>query len=116
VIFDCSFSGSAIQPSKLYPTHRVRGFFSEDKQPANLDEDILKDCPDQEGLASGPAKGFSHTGIRSHIVLTACREAERAQEGRRGVFTEALLDTLYLLDAEKITYRDLIGRIPHLAG
>jgi hydroxyethylthiazole kinase-like sugar kinase family protein len=82
-----------------------------------LDDEFLKDCPDTKGRAAGPAEGFAHTGVNSHILLAACGAAERAQEkGRRGAFTKALLDTLNRLDTEKTTYTDLISRIPQLSG
>jgi hypothetical protein len=80
-----------------------------------LDDEFLKDCPNSRAV--GPAEGFAHTGIYSHILLAACGAAERAQEnGKRGVFTKALLDTLRLLNAEKATYKELISRMPQLSG
>jgi hypothetical protein len=117
VIFDCCFSGSADRGEINDPTYRVRGFWSDKSQPKDLDDEFLQDCPDTKGRAAGPAQGFAHTGMYSHILLAACGAEERAVEkGRRGAFTKALVDTLMVLDVEKTTYAHLINQIPRLSG
>ena len=63
------------------------------------------------------APGFLQTGLRSHVLLAACGADETAKEDRtimRGDFTKAFLETLRTIGADKVTYTDLIQRIPQL--
>ena len=67
--------------------------------------------------------GFA--GSRSHVLLAACRESERAYEqhseaekspnnpsGVRDLFTRELISTLRNAEIDKVTYRALFQRIP----
>ena len=71
------------------------------------------------------AAGFAKAGSRSHVLLAACRESERAGEqsfeaekspsntfGFRGLFTRELINTLRSAEIDKVTYRELFQRIP----
>jgi hypothetical protein len=82
------------------------------KIPPELDKDIRAG---NRGMAI-PA-GFLRCGLRSHVLLSACRSEEVAREARgRGYFTKNLLDTLERVGADKVTYADLIQRLPCLAS
>ena len=62
--------------------------------------------------ATSPLSGFAQSGTRSHVLLAACREGEKAYEGyRRGVFTRVLIEELLKVKTDKITYRELMRRI-----
>ena len=61
-------------------------------------------------------EGFRGNGLSSH-VLAACTGQEKAWEDKqtsRGEFTQALLKTLRAVSADKITFADLIQKIPQL--
>ena len=63
------------------------------------------------------APGFLRKGLRSHVLLAACKATETAKEDPvdgRGVFTKALLKTLDAVGAEKVSYAQLVRRIPSL--
>jgi hypothetical protein len=80
------------------------------KIPPNLDEDIWGGT---RGNAITP--GFLKCGLRSHVLLSACGAEEEAKENLgRGYFTKNLLDTLQVVGADKVTYVDLVQRIPCL--
>ena len=52
--------------------------------------------------------GFARRGLRSHVLLAACRPLELAYERTsRGVFTVALLKTLVNIGIDKLTYATL---------
>ena len=63
--------------------------------------------------------GFVRKGLRSHVLLAACRSHELAYEEtktRRGVFTEALLKTLEDIGIDELTYATLINHMPPLSS
>jgi len=63
------------------------------------------------------APGFLHSGLRSHVLLAACGANELAMEvDGRGFFTQALLEVLTTVGAERITYAGLLRRIRKLHG
>lgn len=73
--------------------------------PDDLDRDIWR------GRADEIPAGFSHHGLRSHVLLAACRETEIAYErDRQGQFTSALLRTLKGWDTS-LTYAQILERI-----
>jgi len=76
----------------------------------DLDRDVWR-----RNRGSSIAPGFLKSGIRSHVLLSACgaEEAAKEEEGR-GYFTEQLLNALEDIGADRVTYADLIHRIPHL--
>ncbi|KAI0032857.1 caspase domain-containing protein [Vararia minispora EC-137] len=113
VIFDCCNSGSGTRISDYEQTRMPRGFLYEDPLPGSLDYDIWSEVPPDRAVAV--AAGFAQAGSRSHVLLAACASNEIAQEEKgRGVFTTALLDVLKILGTTKITYRDLIAKLPDL--
>lgn len=67
------------------------------------------------GRGATVASQFLRTGLASHILLAACGSEERArEEAGQGLFTQALLDTLTKAGANKLTYSQLIERLPAL--
>ena len=61
--------------------------------------------------------GFARKGLRSHVLLAACRSQELAYERTsRGVFTVALLETLVSIGIDKLTYATLLGQMPLLSS
>jgi hypothetical protein len=66
------------------------------------------------GRATSIADGFASYSETSHVLFAACRSGQLAREkDRRGVFTEALLDTL-ACHGTKVTYEDLLRKMDHL--
>ncbi|KZV62929.1 hypothetical protein PENSPDRAFT_657741 [Peniophora sp. CONT] len=118
VILDCCHSGSGTRDEEDPAIERfIRGVELDDNYviPQTLDEDIWGSVSDGQDRASAVAPGFAKAGIRSHVLLAACREDERAHETRgRGDFTRALLDTLWDIEVHKITYRELMEHILEL--
>ncbi|KZV67675.1 hypothetical protein PENSPDRAFT_754732 [Peniophora sp. CONT] len=112
VIFDCCYSGSGTRESERDTPRMERGFELDEGTmvPSTLDEDIWGKV--YEGRASGIPSGLVQSGTRSHVLLAACGENEKAYEGyQRGIFTQVLLEELRKVKADKITYRDLMRRI-----
>ena len=93
-----------------------RGFeLLPEEVPLDLDQ-IIWQAP-MQGRSTAIASGFANAGLRSHILLAACGADETArEEGGRGLFSSGLLDVLHEVDANSITYKDLLLRIPHLPG
>lgn len=77
--------------------------------PANLDQDVWHGS---SGRSTQIAPGFLQSGLMSHVLLAACGAKELAKEQQgRGVFTQALLEVLSTVGADKATYTDLVKRI-----
>jgi hypothetical protein len=117
VIFDCCNSGSGTRGTAIAPTRISRGITLDDAEPlpATLDEDVWAAVPKDRAIAV--AAGFAQAGARSHVLLAACTSTEVAQEeNRRGVFTAALLDALRVAGTTKVTYVELLERLPDLPG
>ncbi|KIM26235.1 hypothetical protein M408DRAFT_330631 [Serendipita vermifera MAFF 305830] len=105
VILDCCHSGSGTRDMILVTDNRkirsikIEGFVPNSRKGTR---------------ASEVAKGFLHTGLRSHILLAACSENERAMEiNGRGVFTKALLEAL-VTTGGRVSYCDLLLRLQPL--
>lgn len=108
VIFDCCYSGSGTR--KIGSNRRSRGIKVPEEIPDDLDKDILKGS-----RAAEIHPEFLYRGLQSHVLIAACNENEKAmEEDGRGVFTVALIDTLAAAGAAKLTYSDLLLRLPHL--
>ncbi|KIM23672.1 hypothetical protein M408DRAFT_250848 [Serendipita vermifera MAFF 305830] len=105
VILDCCHSGSGTRGTHLDTNDRtVRSI--------KIDEVIPNSRKGTRG--SNVARGFLHTGLRSHILLAACSEKEKAMEHNgRGVFTEALLEAL-IATGGRVSYCDLLLRLQPL--
>jgi hypothetical protein len=65
--------------------------------------------------ATGAAKGFEESGLHSHVLLAACKSGQTAKErSQRGAFTYSLLELLKEEGVDRLTYRDVITRLPDL--
>jgi hypothetical protein len=89
--------------------------------PHDLDKEIwgpVKKNPEQNSnldTSRGPhiPPRYLKRGLRSYVLLSACGEEEYAREtSTGGFFTTHLLDTLEAVDADTVTYAELIHRIP----
>ncbi|KZV62347.1 hypothetical protein PENSPDRAFT_642315 [Peniophora sp. CONT] len=114
VILDCCHSGSGTRVSEFTAERLERGFVMEEPIPASLDEDLWSGVPDERAIAV--AAGFAKAGSRSHVLLAACREIQVAhEENGRGAFTRALLNTLRGVATDKVTYQDVMERLPDIS-
>lgn len=85
--------------------------------PPDLDEDVWNAEGETDNRAIALAKGYERTALRSHMLLAACGADEYAKEQKgRGWFTKALLDVLYTVGADRLTYADLMQRMSELPG
>ncbi|KAF8972429.1 caspase domain-containing protein [Flammula alnicola] len=108
VIFDCCHSGSGTRTEE--PLARVSRLDDKLKVPSDLDRRIWRD---EVPRGASVSTGFAQTGLLSHVLLTACGAREQSLEDKTGGrFTNALLTTLRTVDADKVTYRDLLNRMP----
>lgn len=118
VIFDKCHAASATRADKNDPTLLIRRLVideGENPLPQNLDEDVWGSSKRIAPRAAAPARKGQALG--SHILLAACGADEYAKEQKcRGWFTKALLEVLYRVGAEKLTYSDLMKRLPDLPG
>ncbi|TFY62831.1 hypothetical protein EVG20_g6557 [Dentipellis fragilis] len=113
VIFDCCHSGSGTRTDEIDSSYLVRGIEIKKPVPSDLDKEIWSQSADDR--ATVVAAGFLQSGLRSHVLLAACGSEETAQEREgRGVFTKSFLETIISTGADKLTYRDIIQRIPNL--
>jgi hypothetical protein len=116
VVFDCCFSGSGTRQGERFDSIRLSRFAEvANNVPRDLDRDIWQGLHNDR--ATKIASGFLQSGLRSHVLLAACGADETAKEDRtlmRGDFTKAFLETIRTVGAEKITYTDLMQRIPQL--
>ena len=115
VILDCCHSGSGTRD----PTFRARAI-KVGNIPSNLDQDIwtrshgVFECSER---GTEVDSGFARKGLRSHVLLAACRSQELAYERTdRGLFTVALLKTLMDIGIDKLTYATLFDRMPFLSS
>lgn len=113
MIFDCCHSGSG-----------TRKGTPEDHTRVNRSATLMKDVPfhlDSDILA-GPrggriSKGFLQKGLRSHVLMAACGQAQQAVDDRihkRGVFTHALVTALRTIGADRLTYTEVLQRMERL--
>ena len=64
---------------------------------------------------AGAAKGFEESGMHSHVLLAACKSGQTAKErSQRGAFTYSLLELLKEEGVDRLSYMDLITRLPDL--
>jgi hypothetical protein len=84
----------------------------DDDVPSDLDSDIWQG---EGSRGASIAPGFAQSGLLSHVLLAACGAKELSlEENKRGVFTSAFLTTLRTVGADKVTYRDILRRMPAL--
>jgi hypothetical protein len=80
--------------------------------PDNVDQDIFKRNKAWSKSAYRPRQTL---GTASHVLLAACGASESAfEDDGRGAFTRALLDVMKL-GCRKLTYSEIIQKIPSLA-
>ncbi|KAG7440921.1 uncharacterized protein BT62DRAFT_909433 [Guyanagaster necrorhizus] len=113
VILDCCHSASGTRTVNDDPTFAVRGI------------DLPKTYIISQGLLNGiepNARGnvvpetYENSGLRSHMLLSACKRGQTARETVNGVekgqgagvFTTALLKLLKKRGIDKLTYKDVI--------
>jgi hypothetical protein len=112
VILDSCHSGSGTRKERE-SGGIIRGINSIEIPP-DLDQDIWQHVEVPEGRATVPA-GFAYSALNSHVLLAACGAKELAREEKGGgVFTSAMLHVLKSIGAEKLTYKDMLERIPIL--
>ncbi|KIM23673.1 hypothetical protein M408DRAFT_319504 [Serendipita vermifera MAFF 305830] len=113
VILDCCHSGSGTRDTPSVTNNgKVRSIKLEKIIPS-----IRKGA-----RGSKIAKGFSHAGLRSHILLAACSENGEAREfNGRGEFTRRLIEVL-IATGGRVTYHHLLklldipGQFPQCEG
>lgn len=110
VIFDCCHSASGTRAD--VPRTDIRGVLLDDKLPLDLDREELSG-PMSRSYSTRIATRFGVRGLGSHILVAACKETEVArEEGRRGRFTNALLELLKQEGRlETLTYTDILKHI-----
>ena len=62
-------------------------------------------------------KGYEYAASTSYILLAGCSKEEKSYESRqtlRGEFTQGLTTLLRDMGSERITYEDVIKRLPDL--
>jgi len=112
VVFDCCFSGSGTRAglTRLDRCAKVKN-----NLPFDLDHEIFNGSPCDRAIKV--AAGFLQSDLRSHVLLAACGAEEKAKEDTtimRGDFTKAFLETIRIIGADKVSYTELIQRIPQL--
>ncbi|VDC07258.1 unnamed protein product [Peniophora sp. CBMAI 1063] len=112
VILDCCNSGSGTRDGERGLDRGVT--MSDDEViPPGLDEEIWGKVVQER--ATDVPRGFAKSGIRSHVLLAACREGERAREVNKcGVFTQELLIALRKCRTSTVTYEELMGILSKL--
>lgn len=109
---DCCHSGSITRERNS--KHRIRCGHSSKPIPFDLDRNIWDNRKGGARSKAIPAE-FLRSGLRSHVLLAACGRKEKAAEYEgRGYFTKALFDTLRATGADKVTYAEIIERVPCL--
>ncbi|KAK0452944.1 uncharacterized protein EV420DRAFT_1481938 [Desarmillaria tabescens] len=69
--------------------------------------------PDAQASVAG--EGFRKTGLSSHMLLSACKADQMAREtAGSGIFTSALLNLLEKSGVDRLTYKDIIAKLPDL--
>lgn len=60
---------------------------------------------------------FEKSGLRSHVLFSGCRQGQLSGEvNGRGLFTSALLPVLQSDGVDKLTYEEVIKRLPDIVG
>ncbi|KAK1215771.1 hypothetical protein PQX77_021609 [Marasmius sp. AFHP31] len=115
VILDSCHSGSGTREDERDETFAVRGVElpSTYTIPASIVEEEL--ASEGEGRDDTPASGAEMMGLRSHILLAACKHGQTAKErGGHGDFSSQLIPLLREDGLDQITYKDIINRLQPL--
>ncbi|KAJ7138018.1 peptidase C14, caspase domain-containing protein [Mycena epipterygia] len=108
VICDCCHSGGATRDSES--VYRIRSVPTFKPLPENLDRTL------RVALSGESYK----CDMNSHVLLAACREQEKAYEATSdagkpcGFFTDSLVKQLREIETNRVTYAELVGRLPTL--
>ncbi|KAF8601276.1 hypothetical protein BDV93DRAFT_608208 [Ceratobasidium sp. AG-I] len=108
VIFDSCHSSSGTRDDVI-----VRRVDSKILTPLRLDTDRDIVWPGSSAQTFEIPEGQTLIGSKSYVWIAACGTEETAKEtpGNRGVFTEALLEVLNVVDADAVTYVGLLDRL-----
>ncbi|KAJ7190615.1 hypothetical protein GGX14DRAFT_381985 [Mycena pura] len=110
VILDSCHSGSGTRDPRD-ETFACRGV--ELPKTYDIPLDVLK--AESGTRASVVAKGHEKSGLRSHVLLAACMRGQTAKERHgRGAFTSQLLELLKGEGVDRLTYKDVVTRLPDL--
>ncbi|PPQ84732.1 hypothetical protein CVT25_013797 [Psilocybe cyanescens] len=103
VIMDCCHSASGTRGSQ---NNEFR-FRSINLPPAAYNPDI------DRKISQGSQNGmYSHSGLRSHVLLAACASDEKAYEHQdRGIFSTALLDLFQTVPLDQLRYCEILPRM-----
>ncbi|KAG6918442.1 hypothetical protein DXG01_014623 [Tephrocybe rancida] len=105
VIFDCCYASFGFRGNVGDETLAVRGIELPHSYPIVMEL--------RSELEAGSVSNT--TGPISHVLLAACKPEQPAMERRgSGVFTSALLTLLKQEGIDKLTYTDIITRLPDL--
>ncbi|KAH6911920.1 caspase domain-containing protein [Coprinopsis sp. MPI-PUGE-AT-0042] len=105
VILDCCHSGSG---TRCANTLIRSGPLCKIPIPPDLDNDLFPATVRSANPQAALPK-FRHQGMKSHVLLAACKPEEVAhEEEAQGRFTRELLVTLRSLDIKSVTYLELI--------
>ena len=75
-----------------------------------LGTDALPSSPESVVVDQGIVR---FQGLESHVLLSACNPVQQAYElDGRGAFTAALMKLLRSTNLEKLSYTDIIRRLP----
>ncbi|KAJ7087548.1 caspase domain-containing protein [Mycena belliarum] len=115
-IFDCCHSGGITRESgsSILPLPRFVETLA--PIPANLDEGLFGARSGQVSLPPGIRYEF----MQSHVLLAACRQQQRARECLSaagtpcGFFTDSLIKELRAVGPNRITYTELLDKLPTL--
>lgn len=120
VIFDSCHSASGSRATtieNIIPNRVARHADVTSEIPDGIDSDVIeqREQPLSDDSMSRYPKMPLYTDQASHIHLAACGSQEKAWENeKRGVFTQALLNTIRACGADKVTYRNLLLNLPSL--
>ena len=114
VILDCCHSASGTREGELITD--IRGVVLDGELPLDFDLQELSLPAIARGFQI--EAGFGVRGLASHVLISACKESEKArEEGKQGRFTAALLDLLKKEDRlETLTYTDILKHIKPITG
>ncbi|KAF9068251.1 hypothetical protein BDP27DRAFT_834484 [Rhodocollybia butyracea] len=116
VIVDSCHSGSCtrsylLDDSKL----AIRGVELPDNFVIAVQQLLNDFMADDETRAYVPSAGYETIGHGSHMLLAGCMQGEEAKENKgHGAFTTALLNLFRDHGVDKLTYRDVIDKLPDL--
>ncbi|THU80313.1 hypothetical protein K435DRAFT_972820 [Dendrothele bispora CBS 962.96] len=108
VIFDSCHSGSGTRDDRD-KTFAIRGV----ELPPNyiVPASVLEAQSDERATTIAD----KYTGLNSHVLLAACMQGQTAKERKgHGAFTSQLLSSLKEEGVDRVTYKDLVMRMPDL--